>query len=525
MRRIVNSEEMKYLDQQTINYFGVPSLVLMERAALSVVEHIPAQISHGGRILAICGNGNNGADGLAIARILHQQGCEVTVVELIDHGRRSEENKKQREILLQYGIKIQENFPECSLNYDCIVDALFGVGLSGPLRGEAADWVCALNELTGYKVAVDMPSGVSSDTGQIYGAAFQADLTVTFAYQKMGQALYPGREKCGKLVIANIGITDDSWLGRTPTGFALERADIQNLMHRPARSNKGTFGKVLVIAGSNAMAGAAIFCAKAAYHMGCGLVKICTSEENRQILQTAIPEAVLYVYDQELFDEAGFARELEWADSVALGPGLGTGKLAQRMVQMVLEQAKEPLVVDADALNIIADHLDWLAGVEVPVVVTPHIGEMARLCKKQISQIINEILFVAKEFAQRFGVTCVLKDAATVIASVKGDVYINTSGCSAMAKGGSGDVLTGIIAALFAQAKHGVLELIGTFDTQVGIQTDIQINKTDEIAAIGVYIHGLAGEAAAERKGNCSVLAGDMIESIGMVISSFPKLE
>ena len=504
MRQIVNSEEMKYLDQQTIGHFGVPSLVLMERAALGVVEQIPAQFAHGGRILVVCGNGNNGADGLAIARILYQQGCEVTIVELADHGRRSKENKKQREILLQYGLKIQEEFGGCSLNYDCIVDALFGVGLSRPLQKEAAKWVQIMNGLTGYKVAVDMPSGISSDTGQIYGVAFQADLTVTFAYQKMGQALYPGREKCGKLVIAKIGITGESWLGRVSTCFALEQIDIQNLMHRPARSNKGTFGKVLVIAGSLAMAGAAIFCARAAYRMGCGLVKICTPEENRQILQTTLPEAVLYVYDQKLFDEAGFARELEWADSIALGPGLGTGKCAQHIVQMVLAQAKEPLVIDADALNIIADHLDWLDRAEMPVVVTPHIGEMARLCKKQIPQILEEPFIVAKEFAQCFGVTCVLKDAATVTASKNGNTYINTSGCNAMAKGGSGDVLTGIIAALLAQAKHGILGIAGI----------------DEIAAMGVYIHGLAGEKAAERKGNGSVLAGDIIESIGMVISS-----
>lgn len=510
MRRIVNSEEMKYVDSQTICHFGMPSLVLMERAALRIAENIPEQLSHAGRVLVVCGNGNNGADGLALARLLYQQGCEVTVAGLADNGKRTKENQKQREILMKYGLEIHEDFQHCGLadgkKYDCIVDALFGVGLSRPLQEDAADWVCAMNELPGYKVAVDMPSGVSSDTGRVCGAAFQADLTVTFAYQKMGQVFYPGCEKCGKLVIADIGITDESWLGRFPSRYALEQKDIQNLMHRPAYSNKGTFGKVLVIAGSNAMAGAAVFCAEAAYRMGCGLVKICTPEENRQILQTVLPEAVLFVYGRgqdEKFDEEGLGKALEWADSIALGPGLGTGNQAQHIVQMVLAQAKVPLVIDADALNILAEHLDWLAEAKTQVVVTPHLGEMARLCKKQISEIQEDLLSVATEFAEHFGVTCVLKDAVTVTISANAAAYFNTSGCSAMAKGGSGDVLTGMIASLLAQAKHGLLKL-----------TDIQ----NEIAAAGVYIHGLAGEAAAEKKGGCSVLARDIIEAIGAIL-------
>lgn len=499
MKRIVNSEEMKYCDSNTILHFGVPSIVLMERAALSVVSRMLKELSYGGRILIVCGSGNNGADGLAAARLLNQQGCEVTVAKMPDHGKSTSENQTQLNILNNYQIKVIDHIPKQDA-YDCVIDALFGVGLSRPPKGEYAEWIDTMNKKSGFKVAVDVPSGVSSDTGQVYSSAFKADLTVTFAYLKIGHILYPGCELCGKVAAAQIGITDESWLTRRPSCYMLEKEDLKELPVRPARSNKGTFGRVLVIAGSRNMAGAALFSAKAAYRTGCGLVKIYTPKENRIILQTALPEAILSVYDDEQIwegeAESSFAEAIEWADVVVIGPGIGTGRAARCMVEQTLEKSRVPTILDADALNIIAKTPKLLQGAASKLIITPHLGEMERLIKKQIPEIQNNMIKTASDFASQYHLICVLKDAVTVTASPD-TVYLNTAGCSAMAKGGSGDVLTGIIAALAAQGM-----------------------EPKKAAAFGVYIHGLAGEAAAQQKGEYSVLATDLIESIGSIMKA-----
>jgi len=553
MKWIVNSEEMKACDSNTITHFGVPSLVLMERAALSVAEQVQKQVPAEGSILIVCGSGNNGADGLAAARLLHQQGYRVDAVQVPDCKKRSTENQLQRDILERYGIHITEHIL-ADREYDCVIDALFGIGLSRAPGGVYAEWIRIMNRLGGFKIAVDMPSGVSSDDGRAYDPAFDADLTVTFAYQKAGQILYPGCEKCGEVITAKIGITDDSWLERKPACYTLETEDLKNIPPRPSRSNKGTFGRVLAVAGSKNMAGAALFCAQAAYRTGCGLVKIYTSETNRIILQSALPEAVLVTYDEteevepsvfpeakpsgrsaslqedqsELpgrtafpeadlsgrpglpeeeetiltaFEKKGKTQEpladaVKWADVIILGPGIGQNKKARAAVAQVLRTADVPVIADADALNILAQQPDLLRSASARLILTPHLGEMARLCKKQIPDIQNTMRQTAEEFAAQYHLVCVLKDAVTVTASASG-TCLNTSGCSAMAKGGSGDVLAGIIAALAAQGM-----------------------EPEEAAQMGVYIHGLAGEAAARQKGSYSVLARDIIDGIGAVLGT-----
>lgn len=512
MKWIVNSEEMKYCDSNTITHFGVPSLVLMERAALSVTEQVLKKIPAGGSILIVCGSGNNGADGLAAARLLYQRGYEVTAVQVPGQGKRSPENQLQRDILQKYGINITEHIP-ADRTYACVIDALFGIGLSRAPQGVYAEWIQAMNAACGYKLAVDMPSGVSSDDGRAYEPAFTADLTVTFAYQKAGQLLYPGCEKCGEVVTAEIGITDASWLERKPACFILEAEDKKRLPKRPARSNKGTFGRVLAVAGSKNMAGAALFCAQAAYCTGCGLVKIFTAQANRMILQSALPEAILSTYEEADEDEfsadfegkhdphvmqkqqESLADAVKWADVIILGPGIGRSKQAYAAVEQVLQTADVPVVVDADALNILAEQLHLLHSTSAKLILTPHLGEMARLCKKPIPDIQNTIRQTAEAFALQYHLVCVLKDAVTVTASASG-TCLNTTGCNAMAKGGSGDVLAGIIAALAAQGMEPA-----------------------EAAQMGVYIHGLAGEAAAQQKGSYSVLARDLIDGIGTVLS------
>ncbi len=498
MRWIVNSEEMMACDSNTIRHFGVPSLVLMERAALGVVRQVLREVPKASAFCIVCGNGNNGADGLAVARLLWQQGCKVTVVQVPDTGKRTPENQTQRDILARYGIHITERFPS-DIQCDCVIDALFGVGLSREPKGIYAEWITAMNALGGLKAAVDMPSGVSSDDGAVYEPCFQADLTVTFAYEKAGQILYPGREKCGKTILAEIGITDDSWLNKRPSCHMLEPADLRQLPKRPSRSNKGTFGRVLAIAGSTNMAGAALFCAQSAYRTGCGLVKICTTQSNRAVLQGALPEAVLAVYDEEESEtmlQHTVSEALAWADVVILGPGIGTGKAARQIVSYVLKNTSLPVVADADALNILAEQPKLLTDTPAKLVLTPHPGEMARLTGRKVCEIQRSIRRTAEEFAARYHVVCVLKDAVTVIAGPSGTCF-NDTGCSAMAKGGSGDVLTGVIAGLLAQGM-----------------------EPEAAAQAGVFINGLAGEAAAKKNGRYSVLARDILAEIGGVMDT-----
>ena len=494
MKRVVNSKEMKQCDESTIKHFGVPSLVLMERAALSVAGCAAGNIPCAGSVLIVCGNGNNGADGLAVARLLYQKGMRVCVVQTEDNGKRTEENITQRNILKAYGIPVLEEMPENG-TYQCVIEALYGIGLTRPVTGKTAGWIRQMNQMEGYKIAVDMPCGVSADHGAVYEPAFCADATVTFAYPKAGQLLYPGREMCGMLTVADIGITDESWQGRRPSCYALESADPgQMLPVRPARSHKGTFGRLLVFAGSKDMAGAAVFCAKAAYMAGCGLVKIITPEENREVIQGTLAEAVLLTPGEAGFAPEDVAQAVRWADVIALGPGIGTGDVACRLTGLILEQAKVPVVIDADGLNIIAKHPKLLkTGGEI--IITPHPGEMAGLTGKTVPEILDHLADTALEFAICHKLTCVLKDAATVTACADGTFYINTSGCSAMAKGGSGDVLTGIIAGLLAQGM-----------------------SCEKAAALGVFLHGLAGETAAGSAGGYSVLAGDIVKAVGTVM-------
>lgn len=526
MKIIVNSEQMKECDSNTINKIGIPSLVLMERAALSVVSYMPKGLADAGDILIACGNGNNGADGLAIARLLHESGRSVAVCQIPGSSHRSPENKTQLAILDSYGIVVEDHIPQ-GKQYACVIDALFGVGLSREPEGIYAEWIHTMNALCGYKIAVDMPSGISSDTGHAYPACFEADLTVTFAYQKAGQIFYPGCLKCGKTVVAQIGITGQSWMGKKPSCYTLGPEDLSNIPKRPARSHKGTFGKVLVIAGSNGMAGAALFCAQAAYCTGCGLVKIFTPESNRIILQSSLPEAILSCYDSPIsMGDGCLSDAILWADAIVLGPGLGTDGNARSIVEQAIKSAEVPVVVDADALNILssfcelspdlqryqdeiydeddgrqkllARNLDLLRYGHQKKILTPHLGEMARLTGKPVKEIQGTLLETATEFAASQDVICVLKDAVTVTAT-KDRAYLNTSGCSAMAKGGSGDVLSGMIASLIAQGM-----------------------PPGEAAPMAVYAHGLAGEAAAKEKGSYSVLARDIIGNIENVLKNIP---
>lgn len=288
-----------------------------------------------------------------------------------------------------------------------------------------------------------------------------------------------------------IGIDDHSFCGNLPSVRALDESDLKKLDNRPAHSNKGTFGKLLVIAGSRNMAGAAVLSAKAAYKSGAGLVKIITPECNRSIIQCALPEALLCT---DIASAKALETELEWADAVVIGPGLSKSDNAKMLVETVLKTAEIPLVIDADALNIISDNMTLLNEHKMPVIVTPHLGEMSRLMKKSIANIQEDIIGVAGEFAGLYNVTCVLKDFRTIIAAADGEKFINLSGNCGMATAGSGDVLSGIVGGLLVQCRD---------------------NK--KAAAYGAFIHGLAGDMVFDNTGSYGMIASDIIDGLDKV--------
>lgn len=503
MRYLVSSKEMKEIDRRAIFEYKIPSMVLMERAALAVADEAQRLLPEGGAVLAACGTGNNGADGIAAARILYLRGIRSAIL-LPDM-----EKKGSQEFLAQLDMAERLGIPVFTLKnltqdfYDVIIDGIFGVGLSRDVEGVYRDMIQVLAaQEKAAVVAVDIPSGISSDTGKIMGCALKAGVTVTFGEQKLGQALFPGRECCGRLVIADIGFPPATEAARELYARAYDVRDLALVPERPAYSNKGTFGRVLVAAGAKDMAGAAYLSALAAYRCGAGLVKILTVESNRPVIQNRLPEAILASYDEEWADQCPrefeyFVKEqVEWSDVIVLGPGLGQGEYAKNLVETVLNKARVPIVMDADAINLVAKHRYLLNYFAENIIITPHLGEMARLTGMTVEEIKEDLTGTAKSVTEQYRATCVLKDAATVISRKDGYLYINLSGTSAMAKGGSGDVLSGTIAGLIA---------IGMDEC--------------EAASFGPFLHGLAGERAAKALGNHSLLAGELADYLGEVLS------
>lgn len=498
MEYLLNSKEMKSCDTATIEHFGVPSAVLMERAALSVAEEMLERFSGAESFLIVCGSGNNGGDGLAIARLLFLKGLNVQIAFVGNEAKVSRETALQLSIVRQYGIPVSDEIPE--KDYDVIVDSIFGIGLVRDIEGRYFEIIQQMNEKSGKKVAVDISSGVNANDGRIMGIAFEADLTVSFGFAKVGHILYPGAAYTGELVLKDIGIDTFGFLGQEPSVVTLTKEDLKRLPVRCAYSNKGTFGKVLVIAGSVNMAGAAYFSAAAAYHTGAGLVRVLTPEENRIIIQTALPEAVLTTYEKDHFDEEQLLECVRWASVIVVGPGIGTGPVSEKMVETVLKFADVPCIVDADGLNLIAKNQFSLSAVKGSLILTPHLGEMSRLCQRSISEIRDTLVSSAGKFAEESGAVVVLKDARTVTAVPDEKIYINQSGNSGMATGGSGDVLTGVIAGLVAQGC-----------------------EPKEAAPLGVYLHGLVGDEMAGRVGSYSLTASDLIEGVGRVLSAYER--
>ena len=499
---------MKLLDQNTSRCFRVPELVLMEQAAMHFVWKLCDVLSdiENKKGIVFCGLGNNGADGIAIARLLNERGIMTEICKIKDLLKEksdvTESFSVQESIYHAYNYPIVHNMEQVLENdYDFVIDAVFGIGLSRDLSGDFQHIIEQISSLDAIKVAVDMPSGINSDNGQIMGKAIKCDYTITFSFEKLGQYLWPGTEYAGKTYVVDMGITEKSWLDKKPTVAYLEECDLNNLPKRPAHSNKGTFGRLLIVAGSTNMAGAAVFAAKAAYRCGVGLVKIVTCETNREIIQTSLPEALLLTYNNKMIKEE-LIESINWADAIIIGPGIGCGKIAKEMVELVRSTASVPVVLDADALNILSEDVNGLMLPHTEFVVTPHLGEFARLTSQSISWIQNHLVESAIDFARTYDVICVLKDFHTITANPYGLSFLNVTGNNGMATGGSGDVLSGIIGAFLAQGIKG-----------------------QQAASYGVYIHGLAGDKAREQAGCYGMLASDIIEALKDIWKGFDNVK
>ena len=503
---VVTSEEMQRYDANTIEHYKVPGLILMEQAALAAAEEIERLFpNRTGKILVLSGKGNNGGDAMAVSRILSQKGYSVTVS--IITNRPLERNGFSESAGVQYDILQSMNFPIVTNmvpdSYDIIIDGIFGVGLNREISGEAAKVIKQANNCPGHKISLDIPSGIHSSTGHVCGIAFRADYTITFAFLKRGLYLYPGASYAGKIIKKEIGITEDSFLNQPPEMFALT-GDVRDYL--PARNpwgHKGTFGKVFLIAGSKQIGGAAILSGKSCMMSGCGMLKVCIHKEQKSELLTSLPEAMISAYDTLETALEHIRSGIAWADVIAIGPGIDTNEISAAMLETVLKTSNKPLVIDADGLNLLAkpEFLTLLKerqekeNLRRALILTPHPVELTRILGVTMEELKTKGLELTRELTARLHAVIVKKDARTIVCDESASYAINLFGNSGMATAGSGDVLTGIIAALLA----------------------LKMSAYDA-AILGVYLHAKAGDHAASVKNEYSMLAGDICESLVTIL-------
>ncbi len=503
--KIVTGNQMKNIDRRAIREFGIPGPVLMENAAaalLAEMEHFFDGLG-GMKVGVICGKGNNGGDGLALARRLSIHGVLVRVALLAPLSAVSGEAKVNLSILRKTDVEILPNASTRTLSdviswSDVLVDAMLGVGLSSPLKGIYAQAVELINASGRPVVAVDIPTGINADTGAVMGAAVLADLTVTMALLKRGLVLYPGAHFAGTIRVADIGIPPEVVEKEKITVHLLDRGYAWGILrHRYPDTHKGDYGHLMVLAGSLGKAGAAVMAARGALRTGAGLVSVATPNSIVPIIQQQIFEAMCIPSAESIDGTLGIGAEgellkaAEKMSACAIGPGLSTHYETVQVVRNLIQRLAIPMVIDADGLNAIAGSVAILKKVKAPVVLTPHPGEMGTLLGLSSVDVQKDRIGIASEFAVKHNATLVLKGAGTVVAGLDGEVFINSTGNPGMATGGTGDVLTGMIGSLLAQDYPAV-----------------------QAACLGVYLHGLAGDLAAKEKGEIGMIAGDLIEKI-----------
>ncbi len=510
--KIATGDIMRRIDRKAVSELGIKSEVLMENAGRAVADFISGKYSAGKlpRVLVLCGKGNNGGDGLVVARLLTKKKC---FVEAVMFARKEEadgdvklnlakclkERVKVRHITLSKDFEsLKEELSSC----DVIVDALLGTGFRGAVSGFLSNVIDFVNSLPCLVVSVDLPSGLNASSGQSAGACVIADYTVTFGLNKIGLCIYPGIEYAGEVVTADIGIPEKAVDRESIRTNLVEASDAAVLFPpRGQDCNKGTLGKVLVAGGSPGMTGAPCMSGISALRSGCGLVTLGVPESSCAIVEAKTLELMTMPLPETcaktLSLKAGsrLLELLKGYNVLALGPGLGRDKETAAFVRMLVAECPIPIVLDADGLTLMANHVEDFAKTKAPVIITPHPGEMSRLIGMSVEFVQGARVETAREFAKKFGVIVVLKGARTVTASPDGEVFINSTGNCGMATAGTGDVLTGVIASFVAQGA-----------------------KPLKAAILGTYIHGLAGDLARDIMGEHGLIASDVTANIPAAI-------
>lgn len=516
--KLISSSEMREIDYQAINHYGIPSIVLMENAGIRTVEVIDEILqNHRGRnVVVLAGKGNNGGDGLVIARHLLNSGMSVDTFVLGFPDAMTADAYTNYRILENLKASIhtltrEEDLDKLMLallSGDLVVDAMYGNGFKGSLGDFEARVVKMVNWSNLPVVAVDIPSGVEADTGRIHGEAVKATHTVTFALPKVGLVVEPGRDYVGTLSVADISIPSQLLTDNKLKTNLIDEAMIKSFIQpRLAESHKGTYGHALVIGGSLGLTGAVKMSSYAALRAGAGLVTAALPES----LIASAAAGMAEVMTAPLAETSNGTIALEALPAIenllgtisvcAIGPGMSGYPDANAILRFVLQRAGVPLVIDADGLNALMGDTEVLKDRQVPVVLTPHPGEMSRLTGRSIEEIQSNRIETAREFATKWGVTLVLKGNKTVIADPAGNIYININGNPGMATAGSGDVLCGMITGFIAQGL-----------------------KPQDAALVGVFLHGMAGDLAAQARGQRGLIATDMIGVLPEILARFEQI-
>ncbi len=476
--RIVTSQKMREIDKYCIENLRIPSIVLMENAALKVLKNL--DMHRNNYFVIICGSGNNGGDGLALARHLWVLKKNVDIFLIGEEESLSEDCRVNYNILLNMGINIKfirnigdiDELRNTINRSEVIVDAIFGTGLSREIKDIYELVISIINISNKYVVAIDIPSGLNANTGEILGVAVKADKTVSFQFYKKGFLKYEAHNLTGEIIIEEIGIPEFVADKFEIRDYIIENEDIKKSMFRRDKySHKGKFGRIAVIAGSKGFAGAAYIATQAAVRSGAGLVTLCCSEVIQQSISSKFIEAMTVSYkDKEKLNEV-----LKKSNVIAIGPGMGNGEGTFKIVTDTLKLTQCPLVIDADGINVLKDNLHLLKDKKEKVILTPHLGEMSRITNIPIEKIEKNRIEIAKQFAKEYGVILLLKGYNTIITNGETTI-INTTGNSSMASGGMGDCLTGIIASFIGQGLDPF-----------------------KAAYIAAYVHGACGDKLSEK--------------------------
>ncbi|HHW02428.1 MAG TPA: NAD(P)H-hydrate dehydratase [Thermoanaerobacterales bacterium] len=517
--KVVSPSAIRELDRKAIEDMKVPGIVLMENAgrevALAVKRLLDEEpVKKSRKVALFCGKGNNGGDGFVAARHLTNMGFEPVVFLAAEPEEIKGDAAVNYRIIMNMGIStaiirngkdLDEARKYCR-DAAVLVDALFGTGLKGEVRGVGRQMIELMNSLDVPVISVDIPSGISGETGKVLGVAVKAKRTVTMALPKTGLVLYPGAAYAGKIVVADIGMPVSILKSAEACAELLDMNSVAGLFKPyPPDAHKGTFGRVFILAGSAGMTGAAALCGMAAARSGAGLVTLGIPASLNDIMEVKVTEVMtlpLPETPERSISVKALEKALEFAsgcDAVAVGPGLSRQDEARDFIRQFVAACPVPMVIDADGLNALAEEPEILAGLKVPAVITPHPGEMARLLSTDAGAVQEERMGTVRKAANRFRCVALLKGARTLIATPEGDLWINPTGNPGMATGGSGDVLTGMIAAFMARGM-----------------------KPQDAALAGAYLHGMAGDLAAAVRGELSMIAGDLIDFLP---ETFLKLE